>query len=299
VTKKDILCAIGVHCDAVAGWIGSYGGQDSPCDISRGVFAAEVGMPRLLKLFRRYDMRSTWFIPGHTAESFPAESAAAAEAGHEIGLHGYTHENPLSMSPAQELAVLGRSFEVLERICGVRPRGYVAPWWELSKVTCGLLLDAGIKYDNSLMHDDFHPYYVRVGDSWTSVDYEKTADEWMKPFIKGTETELVEIPGSWYLDDLPPMLFIKGAPNSHGYVNPRDIEQMWRDQFDYIYREEDYAVFPITIHPDVSGKPQVLLMLERFIEYVSGHSGVRWVTYEEIADDFVSRSTGLKKPLHK
>jgi peptidoglycan-N-acetylglucosamine deacetylase len=286
---KEVLCAIGVHCDAVAGWLGSYGGEDSPCDISRGVFAAEVGMPRLLKLFDRYDMRTSWFIPGHTAESFSRESAMAAEAGHEIGLHGYSHENPLAMSPEQEAAVLGRSFEALERVCGVRPRGYVAPWWELSRTTNELLLSNGVKYDNSLMHDDHHPYYVRVGDAWTTIDYSKPAETWMHPFTKGEQTELIEIPGSWYLDDLPPMLFIKAYPNSHGYVNPRDLEQSWRDQFDYIYREEDYAVFPMTIHPDVSGRPHVLLMLERFIEYVNGHDGARWLTYEEIADDFVRR----------
>jgi peptidoglycan/xylan/chitin deacetylase (PgdA/CDA1 family) len=286
---KEVLCSIGVHCDAVAGWLGSYGGEDSPCDISRGVFAAEVGMPRLLKLFDRYELRTSWFIPGHTAESFPRECAMAAEAGHEIGLHGYSHENPLAMSPEQEAAVLARSFEVLERVCGARPRGYVAPWWELSRTTNELLLSNGVKYDNSLMHDDHHPYYVRVGDAWTKIDYSQPAESWMKPFTKGEETALVEIPGSWYLDDLPPMLFIKASPNSHGYVNPRDLEQSWRDQFDYIYREEDYAVFPMTIHPDVSGRPQVLLMLERFIEYVNGHEGARWLTYEEVADDFVRR----------
>lgn len=286
---KEVVCAIGVHCDAVAGWLGSYGGEDSPCDISRGVFAAEVGMPRLLKLFDRYGMRTSWFIPGHTAESFPRESAMVAQAGHEIGLHGYSHENPLAMSPEQEAAVLGRSLEALERVCGVRPRGYVAPWWELSRTTNELLLSNGVKYDNSLMHDDHHPYYVRVGDAWTKIDYSKPAETWMHPFTKGEQTGLVEIPGSWYLDDLPPMLFIKAYPNSHGYVNPRDLEQSWRDQFDYIYREEDYAVFPMTIHPDVSGRPHVLLMLERFIEYVNGHDGARWLTYEEIADDFVRR----------
>ena len=43
---KEILCAFSIHCDAVAGWLGSYMGEDSPGDISRGVFAAEVGMPR-------------------------------------------------------------------------------------------------------------------------------------------------------------------------------------------------------------------------------------------------------------
>ena len=59
----------------------------------------------------------------------------------------------------------------------------------------------------------------------------------MVPLKRGHETDLIEIPASWYLDDLPPMMFIKKSPNSHGFVNPRDIEQMWRDQFDWVYRE--------------------------------------------------------------
>ena len=118
------------------------------------------------------------------------------------------------------------------------------------------------------MHNDFQPYYVRVGDSWTKIDYSKKPSDWMKPLKRGEETDLIEIPASWYLDDLPPMMFIKKAPNSHGFVNPRHLEEMWRDQFDWVYREMDYAVFPITIHPDVSGRPQVLLMLERLYDHI-------------------------------
>jgi peptidoglycan/xylan/chitin deacetylase (PgdA/CDA1 family) len=72
-------------------------------------------------------------------------------------------------------------------------------------------------------------------------------------------------------------------------VNPRDLEQMWRDQFDWVYRECDYAVFTMTIHPDVSGRPQVLLMHERMIEYINGHEGVSWMTFEQIANDFAQR----------
>ena len=115
---------------------------------------------------------------------------------------------------------------------------------------------------------------MRIGESWTKIDYSKQAEEWMKPLVRGTETDLIDIPGSWYLDDLPPMMFIKSAPNSFGFVNPRDIEELWRDQFDWVYREYDYAVFTMTIHPDVSGRPQVLLMLERMIEYITAHAGV-------------------------
>jgi peptidoglycan/xylan/chitin deacetylase (PgdA/CDA1 family) len=204
------------------------------------------------------------------------------------------------MTADQERAVLVKSIEVLERASGRRPTGYVAPWWEFSQVTNALLLEHGITYDNSLMHDDFHPYYVRVGDSWTPIDYTQPAESWMKPFEKGDETDLIEIPGSWYLDDLPPMMFIKSSPNSHGFVNPRHLEEIWRDQFDYVYREYDYAVFPITIHPDVSGRPQVLLMLERFIEHINAHSGARWVTFDEMATDFARRTaeTARSTPPH-
>ncbi len=157
-----------------------------------------------------------------------------------------------------------------------------------------MLLERGIKYDHSLMHNDFTPYYVRVGDSWTKIDYSRKPSDWMVPLKRGHETGLIEIPASWYLDDLPPMMFIKKSPNSHGFVNPHDIEQMWRDQFDWVYREMDYAVFPITIHPDVAGRPQVLMMLERLYAHMIKHPGVKFVTMNEIADDFAKRSPRKK-----
>ncbi len=286
---KEIFCAFGVDVDAVAGWLGSYGGEDSPDDISRGLFAGEVGSMRLLKLFERCGIKTTWFIPGHSIETFPEQMAAVAAAGHEIGIHGYSHENPIEMTPEQEEAVLDKCIELVTKLSGKRPTGYVAPWWEFSPVSNELLLKKGIKYDHSLMHRDYEPYYVRVGDSWTKIDYSKSPDTWMKPLVRGRETELIEIPASWYVDDLPPMMFIKKAPNSHGFVNPRDIEQLWRDQFDWVYREMDYAVFPITIHPDVAGRPQVLLMLERLYAHMIAHPGVRFTTMDAIADDFAKR----------
>lgn len=286
---KDIQVSFGVDFDAVAGWLGSYGGEDSPADISRGVFAGEVGVPRVLKLLQKYDITCSWFVPGHSIESFPREFESIVEAGHEIGLHGYSHENPLSMTVDQEAAVLERSIELIQRLTGRRPTGYVAPWWELSDTTTRLLLDAGVEYDHSLMHHDFLPYYVPSGEEWTPIDYDGPAAEWMKPMGRGKPSSLIEIPANWYLDDLPPMMFIKKSPNSHGFVNPRDVEQLWRDQFDWVYREMDYAAFTVAIHPDVSGRPQVLLMLERFIEYINSHIGVSWKTFHEIATDFRSR----------
>ena len=286
---KEIFVALGIDVDAVGGWLGSYGGEDSPDDISRGLFAGEVGVPRLNALLQRYGLPATWFWPGHSIETFPEQFEQVVAAGHEIGAHGYSHENPIAMSREQESAILDYSIELIEGRTGRRPTGYVAPWWEFSNVTNELLLERGIKYDHSLMHRDFEPYYVRVGDTWSKIDYEKSADQWMKPLVRGHETDLVEIPASWYLDDLPPMLFVKNSPNSHGFVSPRHLEEIWRDQFDWVYREMDYATFTITVHPDVSGRPQVLLMLERLIEHFNRHEGVRWANFDTIADDFLTR----------
>ncbi len=291
---KEILVGYGIDIDAVAGWLGSYGGEDSPDDISRGLFAGEVGIPRLLNLFKKYNLNTTWFAPGHSIETFPEQMKMIVDAGHEIGAHGYSHENPIAMTPKQEEDVLLKSIELIKDLTGKKPTGYVAPWWEFSNVTNELLLKHGIKYDHSLMHNDFTPYYVRVGDKWTKIDYSAEAKDWMKPLIRGEETDLVEIPANWYLDDLPPMMFIKKSPNSFGFVSPRDIGQMWIDQFDWVYENMDYAVFPMTIHPDVSGRPQVLLMHERIIEHINKHEGVRWVNLNDMADDFLKRSPRKK-----
>lgn len=292
---KRILCSYGVDVDAVAGWLGSYGGEDSPSDISRGLFAGTHGTRRMLKLFDKYNIKATWFIPGHSLETFPEECAMVRDAGHEIGLHGYSHENPSDMTLEQQRDVLDKTHKMLTDFCGKPPRGIVAPWWETSREGVDLMLSYGIEYDHSMSHDDCHMYWLRTGDSWTNIDYKQKAETWMKPLVKGRETGLVEIPANWYLDDLPPMMFIKNSPNSHGWVNSRDVEDLWRDHFDYFYREEaddpdNICVFPITCHPDVSGRPHVLLMHERLIEYINKHEGVEWVTMEQMCDEFKKKN---------
>lgn len=300
-----------------------------------GLFAGTHGTRRLLKLFDKYNIKATWFIPGHSLETFPEECAMVRDAGHEIGLHGYSHENPSDMTFEQQKDVLDKTFRLLTDFCGGKPpRGSVAPWWEVSEAGTELLLSYGIEYDHSMGHEDCQMYWLRTGDTWTKIDYKKKAAEWMKPLVRGKETGLVEIPGSWYIDDLPPMMFMKNSANSHGWVNPRDIEDIWKvrkrihlvlgltrprvgeadnfdcsqDHFDYYYREFDDFIFPMTIHPDVSGRPHVLLMHERqvlmlskssantnfwgrIIEHINKHEGVEWVTMEQMCDDFKSKNS--------
>jgi peptidoglycan/xylan/chitin deacetylase (PgdA/CDA1 family) len=147
MAQKDIMVAYGIDVDAVAGWLGSYGGEDSPDDISRGLFAGEIGTPRLLKLFDKYHIKTSWFVPGHSIETFPEQIRLVVDAGHEIGAHGYAHENPIAMTPQQEADVLRKSIDLITQIAERRPAGYVAPWWEFSNITNELLLKQGFKQD--------------------------------------------------------------------------------------------------------------------------------------------------------
>jgi peptidoglycan/xylan/chitin deacetylase (PgdA/CDA1 family) len=139
MAKKEILVGYGIDVDAVGGWLGSYGGEDSPNDISRGIFAGEVGVPRLLKLMKKYDLPATWFWPGHSIETFPDVFETCLATGAEIGVHGYSHENPIAMTRQQEADILDYCIELITQKYGKRPTGYVAPWWELSPNTGELL----------------------------------------------------------------------------------------------------------------------------------------------------------------
>lgn len=126
-------------------------------DIQRGIFATEVGIPRLLRLFKKYDLRTSFFIPGHSLETFPDQMKMIVDGGHEIGAHGYLHENPVAMTLKQEEDVLVRSIELIEGLTGKAPRGYVAPWWEMSESTAALLKKYDFSYDHSQGYRDFQP----------------------------------------------------------------------------------------------------------------------------------------------
>jgi peptidoglycan-N-acetylglucosamine deacetylase len=115
---KQILCGFGVDTDAVAGWLGSYGGEDSPSDVQRGMFAGEVGVPRILKLFDKFKLKASWFIPAHSIETFPEQTRMIVTAGHEVGAHGYSRENPVAMTRRQGEDVLKKSIELIEKLSG-------------------------------------------------------------------------------------------------------------------------------------------------------------------------------------
>jgi len=82
--------------------------------------------------------------------NFPEPVWRGPEAGHEIGAHGYSHENSdLDDSAARKRTCWRDRSELVQKLAGKGPRGYVAPWWEMSAVTAELLLKYGFRYDHS------------------------------------------------------------------------------------------------------------------------------------------------------
>jgi hypothetical protein len=141
------------------------------------------------------------------------------------------------------------------------------------------------------MHHDCQPYYLPSPhlSTYTETNVSKPASHWMTPMSALKASSVVEVPANWHLDDWPPFQLSLSQPSTHGYVDTAVIERLWKQQFEYLYREcpEDGSfIFPISIHPQVSGKPQVILLHERLIEWISEHEGVEWVTMEQIVDEF-------------
>lgn len=242
--------------DAFSLWIAR--GMATPGPLSRGEFGS-VAVPRLLQLLASRDIPSTWFVPGHTAETFPDLCRSIGAAGHELGTHGYAHEAPSTLSPDQERAVLSRSCEVLQKLTGQAPRGNRTPGWDLTEHSFQIMIDLGLEYDSSLMSNDYTPFYARQGDV-------VTADE---AYRFGPESPLVEMPVSWTLDDYPQFEYFRTAD----YVLPglrtaKDVFGNFLDDMRYMVREMEDGIVVLTFHPQVIGRGHRLLGLERFLDEV-------------------------------
>ncbi|PEQ14671.1 polysaccharide deacetylase [Novosphingobium sp. PC22D] len=264
-----LSCCLTFDVDGMSAWIGTLKTRN-PSMISRGEFTI-TGTRRVLQLLRRHDLQASFFVPGHTICAYPDLIREIADAGHEIGHHGWVHENPADFEREGERIVLERGLAAMERI-GVRPVGYRSPAWDFSPNTVPLLNEYCFLYDSSCMGDDFNPYYLRAGDEFSS-------DE---PYRFGALTPLVELPVSWGLDDYPAFETIPGI--NRGYSPPSAVEEIWEGDFAYAHEHCPQGIFTLTMHPEFIGRGHRIAMLERLIERFSRRDGVRFSSLAAYAD---------------
>lgn len=240
--------------DGMTAWV-TTAKSNNPSMISRGEFAV-VGMNRVLDLLRRHEVSATFFVPGHTVLAFPSIVERIRDDGHELGHHGWAHENPSDFDRSEERRILDLGIAALDQVAGVRPAGYRSPAWALTAHSVELLLDADFLYESSCMAADFYPYYLRTGDRWSTHE----------PYRFGPTSPLVEMPVSWVLDDFPHFELLRGVYNQ--IAPPEKVYGIWQGEFDYMADHCPDGVFTLTMHPECIGRAHRVPGLERLIEHM-------------------------------
>jgi peptidoglycan/xylan/chitin deacetylase (PgdA/CDA1 family) len=238
--------------------------------LSQGRYGAKVGIPKILELLRHEGLKGTFFTPGWTVDNHPGKAEAILRDGHEIGHHGYVHHWPDPANEAQVLDEVDRGLEAMRRRLGVTPVGYRPPGSEATHYLLELLTQRGLLY-TSCFKDDIHPY---------------------RHVLRDGSPGPVELPEHPSLDDwsygtshlrFPRPIF--GSDHVLG---------IWQDEFRAI---RDWGgVYVLVMHPQVTGRPMRMAILQRFIAFTRQFDDVWYATGREIADAFAAQERPLPLP---
>ena len=231
-----------------------------PSLMSMREYGPSIAMPRILDILKKHNILSSFYIPGFIADTHVDLVKKIFAEGHEIGHHGYMHEPPSTLTKQEEIDVIDKGIDSIQKITSYTPLGYRSPSWELSNNSIEILSKNGFIYDSSLMGDD-KPYYIEVG-----------------------QNKLVEIPIHWELDDHP---YFNHTPyfNQRNVIsNPKNVLESWKLAFEGILEYE--GSFVITLHPWIIGRPGRLKMLEELILHIKKFPEAKFMTSLELAKLF-------------
>ena len=260
-TRVAVLFSFDVDNETVKGL---RTGDPSVGTLSAGQYGSRVALPRVLDLLETEDVPATFFFPAWSLKIAPEQADMILAPGvHEIGVHGWIHESNTALDGETEARLLRQATDAIEEITGTRPVGYRAPSWNHSPNTLSIIRDMGFLYESSLFADD-RPYELMQN---------------------GEPTGFVELPVDWILDDAP---FFN--PIGNRYMNPRDILQVWIDEFDRAWEEQ--TMFLLTMHPHVIGHRSNIVALEGLIQHIKTKEGVWFGTLEDAAT-WVREQAGL------
>jgi peptidoglycan/xylan/chitin deacetylase (PgdA/CDA1 family) len=253
---KSVAVTITFDIDAETAWYGAgdaYLHRLTP--ITEGRFSVVRGVPRILELFRRFALRTTFFIPGWTAENYPHVVESILNDGHEIGHHGYVHSRCDVSSPDAQREEIERGFAALDSVGVPRPRGYRNPWGEMTGDTLDLVHQAGFLYDSSFQGDD-RPYVEKFG-----------------------EVELLELPWYFGLDDWPYFGYATDGGGNTSTASSWRVN-MWDE---YQHARDEGRNVNYVCHPEIIGRGYRFVHLAKLLEDIVS-DGRAWIpTLEELA----------------
>ncbi|MBL8669192.1 MAG: polysaccharide deacetylase [Alphaproteobacteria bacterium] len=226
--------------------------------MSWGEYGARVGVPRILDLLKKHDVKASFYVPAVAALLHPDEQRRVVAEGHEIGIHGWIHELNSVLPYEAERDLMMRAAEVLETVSGQRPVGLRTPSWDFSPSTLRIEKEMGLLYDSSLMADE----------------------DCYELLLDGAPTGIVELPVEWVRDDA--VYFIMHRFQSlRPYTPPTDVLDIFRREFEAAYA--DGGLFQLTMHPHVIGYRSRIWILEEVIRLARSRPGVWFGTHAEVA----------------
>lgn len=259
--------------DAVAGWTSA----GMPEYRSWGVYGAETCVPRLLDLHDRTGVPSTWFVPGHTIESFPEAAGEIHDRGHEIGHHGWSHDPlPSFGSREAERRDFVRGIEAVEELTGETPTGFRNPAGGFSEHTVDLLREFDFEWDSSGTERDLRPYYLREPGTLESG----------KPYRRGDRTDIVTVPVPWHRDDWLQLFPVASDPQFVSYGHEPDVFHRWRTELAWTREHVEEGVLTLLLHPQCAGRAPFIAELEAFIEDVKAMADTDFADVSTVVSSF-------------
>ncbi len=252
---KRFAVALSFDCDHESFEIG--GGGRAIGRLAWGEFGRRVGVPRILATLARHGVPASFFMPALCARIDPDETRRIVAAGHEVGLHGWMHENNSLLDHATERDLMHRARDVLAPLIGAPPVGFRSANWDLSPHTIAIVEEMGLLYDSSLMADE--------------APYELLSD--------GRATGIVEVPVEWLRDDAVYLMFNR-APATRPWMTPDDVHRIFRRELEAAHAEG--GLFQLVLHPFVIGYRSRIWMLDALIDQARD-LGAWFATHEQVA----------------
>ena len=217
-------------------------------------YGSRVGGWRLLRLFRRYGVKVCLLAVAKAAERNREITRAFVEEGHEVVSHGYRWLDYQTIPEAVEREHVRRGIELIERVAGVRPVGWMTG--RPSANTRRLHLElGGFLYDRDMLNDEL-PYWIRVG----------------------ADRHLV-VPYSFETND-------NRFDQNHGFSTGEDFARYMIDCFDVMYEEgaEHPKLMSLALHDRLIGRPGRVTGLIKFLDHVTTRDRVWICTGRQIAE---------------
>ena len=272
--KKRIAVMMAFDLDAETMWTTHGDGSTAHMtNLSRGAYGPKQGVPRILDMLDSHQVKATFFIPGVVAEHYPEVVKEIARRGHDIGFHGYLHEESTKTTYEQEDATMRHSEKIIYDLTGQKIAGHRAPGGVIHDYSLRLFLEHGYIYSSN----------------WRDSD---------GPFlhqIDGKTVPLVELPKDSIFDDTAYDFYTDAAPERYGLRSPDEMFEIWKDEFDSLAVEGRMINF--VLHPQFVGRASRVQMLSRLIGYMKSHGA--WIDTNRAVASWVLKENGFQGPEHE